>query len=41
MMDKSRKTAIALGKFIICNIFLPLLLIEFGKELYEIWFKKQ
>ena len=41
MIEKSRKTAFMIGRFVITNLFLPASLIYLGHELYHLWFKEK
>jgi hypothetical protein len=40
MLEKSKKSAILIGHFILTNVFLPLMMFQLGKDLYDVWFKK-
>jgi hypothetical protein len=39
MKKKTQRSAELIGHFILTNVFLPLVMYQLGKDLYEVWFK--
>ena len=40
MLEKSKKSAILIGHFVLVNLFLPVAIYHLGQDLYSIWFRK-